>query len=75
VTEKRNAVLQAFAEQEEMLAADGSIVAGDRRLWLGAKYILKRRMQRDTCRSSSLRAWKSGSAQEIPCESGAVALL
>jgi SAM-dependent methyltransferase len=30
-TEKRNAILQAFAEQEEMLAADGLIVALGRR--------------------------------------------
>ena len=35
VTEKRNAILQAFAEQEEMLAADGSSVARGRRFVAG----------------------------------------
>src|SRR5437762_1711517 len=35
-TEKRNAILQALAEQEETLAADGSIVALGRRFVVGA---------------------------------------
>ena len=35
-TEKRNAILQALAEQEETLAADGSIVALGRRFVAGA---------------------------------------
>ena len=30
-TDRRDAILQAFAEQEEMLAADGSIAALGRR--------------------------------------------
>jgi SAM-dependent methyltransferase len=38
-TEKRDAILQAFAEQEEKLAADGAIIALGRRLLADASWI------------------------------------
>jgi hypothetical protein len=78
-TEKRDAILQAFAEQEvswRPTARLSDLAGGLSRPELdNCEKVLQRRAQAATSRSSSLRAWKSGSAQEIPCESGAVALL